>query len=71
MILASFSDLKWDKVDLSKKIEDRYVSTGEKEYLVDEISDAYPNVKSTKLYNSMFGDIKTGDDVVDFILKYY
>lgn len=71
MILSSFGNLRWDQIDLSEKIEDQYVSTAEKEYFVDEILYAYPNVSSTKFYNELFSDIETGNEVVDFILKYY
>ena len=71
MILASFGPLKWDEIDLKHKIEDNYIAKEEKEFFVDEILFAYPNVRSTKLYNQMFNELKTGNDVVEFIEQYY
>ena len=58
------------EVDLSKKLTE-YIRKSSKRILAARIDVQFEVVNGTILYNDLFSEIKTGEDIVEFIQEYY
>lgn len=68
-IISSYTPLIYTDIDLSKRIEDRYVATEFKNNFCDDICQTWKNINCTELHNDMFVKFKTGKDILE-ILKF-
>ncbi|MES2109817.1 MAG: hypothetical protein V4577_13750 [Bacteroidota bacterium] len=66
-ILSSFCTLRFDQIDLSLTIKDRYCPAEEKQDLGNDICDTLTDINCTDLQNQLFSTLKTGNDILNFI----
>ena len=69
-ILAYMGELSPENVDLSEDFS-IYVRPNSKRLLAAKIDVQFPKVNGTILYNALFSEIITGEEIVEFILEYY
>lgn len=70
-ILAAFNPLTWEQIDLDQEIKDHYVASEFRGSLGRHLCDRFNlnNAKCTQLSNELFESIKTGNDIIQLIVK--
>ncbi|MEX0315163.1 MAG: hypothetical protein AB3N18_13375 [Allomuricauda sp.] len=66
-IIAAYNPFQYYQIDLSKKIQDRYVPLEFRDSFVDDICNKWNDIDCTELHNELFNGIKTGNDIITFI----
>ena len=72
-IIANSRSKRMDEpVDLSLKLTEYFNKTdGNKDLITSRVNNEWPNISELQLRNKVFGDIKKGVDLVDFVKIYY
>lgn len=69
-IIAYMADLEISEIDMDEDFS-VYIRPNSKRILAAKIDVKFPNVNGTILYNALFSEIVTGEEIVEFILEYY
>jgi hypothetical protein len=63
-IIAAYTPFDYTKINLTIKIEDRYIASEFKDNFASDICEAWPKSDCTKIHNEMFDSLITGEDIL-------
>lgn len=68
-IIAAYTIVSFEKIDLSKILKDGYIPSSQKNSFATDVVTMWPKLDSTNIHNEMFATLKTGIDILSIINK--